>query len=203
MSARAGSTTSSGATRARRQSQRLAGRGACRSRPDQHRCREFAQPALRPGLGRQSSWTKMIDAAAGRGQAGTVLVMTGTGFQRRCSSSCRRRTCFTRSPPRAYRAGFHRADDRCRGAFTHVSPEDAALVDRFLDMMAAEAGASRHTLAAYRNDLERAAEGVSRANRFSERGRAVRPGTQMGRACALDRRTALSGAAALLWLPRR
>jgi integrase/recombinase XerD len=42
-----------------------------------------------------------------------------------------------------------------------VTPEDAALVDRFLDMMAAEAGASRHTLAAYRNDLERAAEGVS------------------------------------------
>jgi integrase/recombinase XerD len=41
-----------------------------------------------------------------------------------------------------------------------VSPEDAALVDRFLDMMAAEAGASRHTLSAYRNDLERAAEGV-------------------------------------------
>jgi hypothetical protein len=33
------------------------------------------------GLGRQSSWTKMIDAAAGRGQAGTVLVLTGTGFQ--------------------------------------------------------------------------------------------------------------------------
>jgi hypothetical protein len=33
------------------------------------------------GLNRQSSWTKMIDAAAGRGQAGTVLVLTGTGFQ--------------------------------------------------------------------------------------------------------------------------
>jgi integrase/recombinase XerD len=42
-----------------------------------------------------------------------------------------------------------------------VSPDDAALVDRFLDMMAAEAGASRHTLAAYRNDLERAAESLS------------------------------------------
>ena len=36
--------------------------------------------------------------------------------------------------------------------------DDRALVDRFLDMMSAEAGASRHTLAAYRNDLERAAE---------------------------------------------
>jgi hypothetical protein len=33
------------------------------------------------GLGRQSSWTRMIDAAAGRGQAGTVLILTGTGFQ--------------------------------------------------------------------------------------------------------------------------
>jgi hypothetical protein len=33
------------------------------------------------GLGRQSSWTHMIDAAAGRGQAGTVLVMAGTAFQ--------------------------------------------------------------------------------------------------------------------------
>jgi integrase/recombinase XerD len=41
-----------------------------------------------------------------------------------------------------------------------VSPDDRALVDRFLDMMAAEAGSSRHTLAAYRNDLERAAESM-------------------------------------------
>jgi len=32
------------------------------------------------------------------------------------------------------------------------------MVDRFLDMMAAEAGASKHTLTAYRNDLERGAE---------------------------------------------
>ena len=39
-----------------------------------------------------------------------------------------------------------------------MTEEDRALVDRFLDMMAAEAGASRHTLGAYRNDLERAAE---------------------------------------------
>jgi integrase/recombinase XerD len=41
-----------------------------------------------------------------------------------------------------------------------VNAEDRALVDRFLDMMAAESGASRHTLAAYRNDLERASESV-------------------------------------------
>jgi integrase/recombinase XerD len=41
-----------------------------------------------------------------------------------------------------------------------VIPNDRALVDRFLDMMAAEAGASKHTLAAYRNDLDRAAEAL-------------------------------------------
>lgn len=33
------------------------------------------------GLGASTSWTRMIDAAAARGQAGTVLVLTGTGFQ--------------------------------------------------------------------------------------------------------------------------
>ena len=33
------------------------------------------------GLGRTTSWTRIIDAAAGRGQAGTVLVLAGTGFQ--------------------------------------------------------------------------------------------------------------------------
>ena len=35
-----------------------------------------------------------------------------------------------------------------------MNADDRALVDRFLDMMAAEAGASRNTLNAYRNDLE-------------------------------------------------
>jgi len=33
------------------------------------------------GLGHVTSWTSIIDAAAGRGQAGTVLVLTGTGLQ--------------------------------------------------------------------------------------------------------------------------
>jgi hypothetical protein len=33
------------------------------------------------GLGRTTSWSKIIDSAAERGQAGTVLVLTGTGFQ--------------------------------------------------------------------------------------------------------------------------
>ena len=42
-----------------------------------------------------------------------------------------------------------------------MKPDDRALVDRFLDMLAAEAGASRHTLVAYRNDLERACEAMA------------------------------------------
>jgi integrase/recombinase XerD len=49
-----------------------------------------------------------------------------------------------------------------------VTAEDRALVDRFLDMMAAEAGASRHTLDAYRSDLERASESLS--GRLSDAG---------------------------------
>jgi integrase/recombinase XerD len=39
-----------------------------------------------------------------------------------------------------------------------VTDADRTLVDRFLEMMAAEAGASRNTLAAYRNDLAKAAD---------------------------------------------
>jgi integrase/recombinase XerD len=39
-----------------------------------------------------------------------------------------------------------------------MDSSDRALVDRVLDMLAAEAGASPNTLAAYRNDLEKAAE---------------------------------------------
>jgi hypothetical protein len=35
------------------------------------------------GLGGTSSWTRMIDSAGGRSQPGTVLVLTGTGFQTR------------------------------------------------------------------------------------------------------------------------
>jgi integrase/recombinase XerD len=37
-----------------------------------------------------------------------------------------------------------------------VIEADRALVDRFLDMLAAETGASANTMAAYRNDLEKA-----------------------------------------------
>jgi integrase/recombinase XerD len=39
-----------------------------------------------------------------------------------------------------------------------VIDDDRALVDRFLDMLSAEAGASPNTLAAYRNDLAKASE---------------------------------------------
>ena len=38
-----------------------------------------------------------------------------------------------------------------------MTSDDMALVDRFLDMLASEAGASRHTLSAYRSDLVAAA----------------------------------------------
>jgi integrase/recombinase XerD len=41
-----------------------------------------------------------------------------------------------------------------------VKPEDRRLADRFFDMMSAEFGASKHTLSAYRNDLERTAESL-------------------------------------------
>jgi integrase/recombinase XerD len=41
-----------------------------------------------------------------------------------------------------------------------VTPDDQALIDRFLDMMAAEAGASPHTLTAYRSDLQRGVEAL-------------------------------------------
>lgn len=77
-----------------------------------------------------------------------------------------------------------------------MSPDDQALVDRFLDMMAAEAGASRHTLAAYRNDLERAAEdlggrvGVADARAvggLGERWSDLAPSTVARRSAALRR----------------
>lgn len=41
-----------------------------------------------------------------------------------------------------------------------MTPDDRALVDGFCDMMAAEAGASRNTLLAYRSDLASAADAV-------------------------------------------
>jgi integrase/recombinase XerD len=61
-----------------------------------------------------------------------------------------------------------------------VTPDDQALVDRFLDMMAAEAGASRHTLAAYRNDLERSAEALGGAVGTADAAAVGRLGEQWG-----------------------
>jgi integrase/recombinase XerD len=77
-----------------------------------------------------------------------------------------------------------------------VTPGDQALVDRFLDMLAAEAGASRHTLAAYANDLQRASEAVATSlaeasahdlARLGERWAELSPATVARRAAALRR----------------
>ena len=76
-----------------------------------------------------------------------------------------------------------------------MTPDDRALVDRFLDMMAAEAGASRHTLDAYRNDLERAAEaagplgtaGADDLSRLGEKWADLAPATVARRSAALRR----------------
>ena len=77
-----------------------------------------------------------------------------------------------------------------------MTADDQALVDRFLDMLAAEAGASRHTLAAYRNDLERAAEGLGgdlggaqsdNVARLGERWAELAPSTVARRSAALRR----------------
>jgi integrase/recombinase XerD len=77
-----------------------------------------------------------------------------------------------------------------------VNADDRALVDRFLDMMAAEAGASRNTLAAYRNDLERAAEdlggrladaGVDEVSKLGGRWSSLARSTVARRSAALRR----------------
>jgi integrase/recombinase XerD len=75
-----------------------------------------------------------------------------------------------------------------------VTPEDRALVDRFLDMMAAEAGASKHTLAAYRSDLERASEtgplasaSADQLGRLGAQWAALAPSTVARRSAALRR----------------
>ncbi len=76
-----------------------------------------------------------------------------------------------------------------------MTPEDQALVDRFLDMMAAEAGASPHTLSAYRNDLERASErlagladaGATELSALGEQWSELAPSTVARRSAALRR----------------
>lgn len=76
-----------------------------------------------------------------------------------------------------------------------MSPDDRALVDRFLDMMAAEFGASKHTIAAYRNDLQRASDMLDSLGSASsdeiaglgERWRDLAPSTVARRSAALRR----------------
>jgi len=76
-----------------------------------------------------------------------------------------------------------------------VTADDQALVDRFLDMLAAEAGASKHTLTAYRNDLERAAESAGSLavasaddlSRLGSRWAELAPSTVARRSAALRR----------------
>ncbi len=76
-----------------------------------------------------------------------------------------------------------------------MSPDDRALVDRFCDMMAAELGASRNTLLAYRRDLEAAAEtvgsleraGTTDLARLGEAWIALAPSTVARRSAALRR----------------
>jgi integrase/recombinase XerD len=76
-----------------------------------------------------------------------------------------------------------------------VNAEDRALVDRFLDMMAAEAGASKHTLAAYRNDLMQGAEALGsltsattdQVSHLGEKWADLAPSTVARRAAALRR----------------
>ena len=77
-----------------------------------------------------------------------------------------------------------------------MNQDDLRLVDRFLDMMAAEAGASRHTIAAYRNDLEQAAQslgaplaaaGLDQLSALAEKWSDLSPATVARRAAALRR----------------
>lgn len=70
---------------------------------------------------------------------------------------------------------------------------DRALVDRFLDMMAAETGAARNTLAAYRSDLEAAAAALGSLE-AAEAAEIARLGEQWG---ALASSTVARRAAAL------
>ena len=76
-----------------------------------------------------------------------------------------------------------------------MSPEDRALVDRFCDMLAAEVGASRNTLLAYRRDLEATNEaigslekaGTAELSRLGEAWAALAPSTVARRSATLRR----------------
>lgn len=76
-----------------------------------------------------------------------------------------------------------------------MTPSDRALVDRFCDMLAAEMGASRNTLLAYRRDLESTAEvvgsleesGTKELARLGEAWSQLAPSTVARRSAALRR----------------
>ena len=76
-----------------------------------------------------------------------------------------------------------------------MTAEDRALVDRFCDMMAAEVGASRNTLLAYRHDLAASAEvvqslekaGTAELSRLSEAWAELAASTVARRSAALRR----------------
>jgi integrase/recombinase XerD len=76
-----------------------------------------------------------------------------------------------------------------------VTPDDRALVDRFCDMLAAEVGASRNTLLAYRRDLESTAEalgslekaGIEELGRLGEAWASLAPSTVARRSAAVRR----------------
>ncbi len=153
-------------------------------------------------VGNRSPWTRMIDRAAALGQSGTVLVLTGTGLQA---------PTFEEIPPshvfhaiaalkrtgQEYTARMIAAEALAR---RDVTFEDRALVDRFLDMMAAEAGASRNTLppiAPISNGPPKRSAGPGQRRQRGD----LEAGRQMERPCAFDRGAAFRGAAALLRLP--
>lgn len=52
---------------------------------------------------------------------------------------------------------------RPRDSEAHIADADHALIDRFAEMLAADRGAARNTLLAYRRDLEQAAEALARS----------------------------------------
>lgn len=76
-----------------------------------------------------------------------------------------------------------------------MNPSDRALVDRFCDMMAAEVGASRNTLLAYRQDLVATAEtivsleeaGLAELGRLGEAWISLAPSTVARRSATLRR----------------
>ena len=105
--------------------QRSARRRPRRPRPDRRRHGQSLNRRYGLGLGRQSSWTRMIDAAAGRGQAGNGARADRHGLpDLALRPASRRAPVSTRSPAfDAHRPGFHRADDRRRGAVADVSPD--------------------------------------------------------------------------------